>query len=136
MEVKNCRRCRKLFNYTSGPQICPVCHEELEKKFVEVKEYIREHADANVNTVAKECGVDKNQIGQWIREERLIFAEGAGVDLTCEKCGASINTGRFCEKCKGEMANGLMNSIARQSAPAAKPEKKSAGGPRMHFLDR
>ena len=36
MEVKNCKKCRRLFNYISGPSICPQCREELEKKFQEV----------------------------------------------------------------------------------------------------
>ena len=42
MNVKNCRKCGKVFNYIGGMPICPQCREELEKKFDTVKEYIIE----------------------------------------------------------------------------------------------
>ena len=32
MDVRNCKKCGKLFNYVSGPMICPLCKEELEEK--------------------------------------------------------------------------------------------------------
>lgn len=135
MEVKNCRKCRKLFNYTSGPQICPVCRDALERKFMEVKDYIRENTGASVEEVMEACGVDKNQIAQWVREERLAFGDDSPVEFACENCGASIKTGRFCEKCKAEVASGLLNSMAKSEAPAPKPSKDK-GGPKMRFLDR
>ena len=33
MEVMNCRNCKRLFNYITGPMICPACKDKLEKKF-------------------------------------------------------------------------------------------------------
>lgn len=32
MNVVNCRRCGKLFNYIAGNKICPKCKEEIEQK--------------------------------------------------------------------------------------------------------
>ena len=43
MDVKNCKKCRRLFNYIGGPAICPQCREELEKKFQQAKEFIRDN---------------------------------------------------------------------------------------------
>lgn len=43
MEVMNCRNCKRLFNYITGPMICPACKDKLEKKFGEVKQFIREN---------------------------------------------------------------------------------------------
>ena len=31
MEVMNCRNCKRLFNYITGPMICPACKDKLEK---------------------------------------------------------------------------------------------------------
>ena len=87
MDVRTCRRCKKLFNYSMGPIICPVCREEMEGMFQDVKKYVRENPHSDMRTVAEECDVDINQIRQWIREERLEFAEDSAVMLNCEKCG-------------------------------------------------
>ena len=42
MNVRNCRKCGKIFNYVSGLPICPACRDEAEKKFQVVKKFIRE----------------------------------------------------------------------------------------------
>ena len=33
MNVRNCKKCNRIFNYIAGPTICPACKEDLEKKF-------------------------------------------------------------------------------------------------------
>ena len=53
MDVRNCRSCGKMFNYVSGPFICPACKEELEKKFQEVKKYIQDNRGVGVKDVAE-----------------------------------------------------------------------------------
>lgn len=37
MDVKNCRKCKRLFNYIGGQQICPACREAIEAEFQKVK---------------------------------------------------------------------------------------------------
>ena len=93
MNVKNCRKCGKVFNYIGGMPICPQCREELEKKFDTVKEYIREHRGASVLEVSKECEVEEAQIRQWVREERLEFDTSSGIGVVCESCGVAISSG-------------------------------------------
>ena len=82
--------------------LCPVCKEELEVTFQAVKKYVEDNRGASVQQVVEDCGVEIQQIREWIREERLEFSEGSSIGVACEKCGASIRTGRFCEKCKAE----------------------------------
>ena len=98
MDVRNCRGCGKLFNYVSGPFMCPACREKMEEKFQEVKKYIQENPGSNVASTAEACDVDPNQIRQWIREERLEFASGAS-EISCEKCGKLIHL--HCEELEG-----------------------------------
>ena len=114
MNVRNCRKCGRLFNYAMGPIICPQCREALEEKFKEVKAYISEHNGCGIQEVARECDVEVSQIQQWLREERLQFSEDSMVQLTCESCGTTIRSGRFCDKCKNEMANGFQKAITPQ----------------------
>ena len=131
MEVKACRSCKRLFNYMSGPVICPACKDELEKKFYEVKEYIRENPKQGIKEIADACDTTTQQLQQWVREERLEFSADSDITLSCESCGASIRTGRFCDKCKDKMANSMSALYEKKSEP--KIEKKSKDGNHMRF---
>ena len=133
MNVRNCRKCGKLFNYVAGQQICPACKEALEKTFQVVKDYIRENTSVSIREVARECEVDENQIRQWVREERLVFSEPSAAGIVCESCGAPIATGRFCEKCKASTISSLNGLMPKQEAPKKVEKKKEAA--RMRFLD-
>ena len=134
MNVRNCRYCRKLFNHVIGPPICPQCREEKEKKFQEVKKYIQDHRVAAINQVAEECDVEINQINQWIREERLQFAEDSPIRVSCEKCGEMIRAGTFCDKCKAAMADNLGSAYKKEVPVPAEPEKKKSERDKMRFL--
>lgn len=134
MNVRNCRSCGSIFNYVTGQVICPSCREKLEEKFQEVKAYIRENKGAGINEVAEACEVDKAQIRQWLREERLEFSTDAAAFLSCESCGVSIRSGRFCEKCTLNMTRGFQDVLKDSRHAQAKPEKEDAEGPKMRFL--
>ena len=71
MNVRNCKKCGRIFNYVSGMPICMQCKEKLEEKFQEVKKYIQENRHASIPQVSEACEVSTNQIQQWLREERL-----------------------------------------------------------------
>ena len=135
MNVRNCRSCGKLFNYIAGTPICPNCKEELEKKFQEVKQYIYDNRNTTVAAVAEECDVDESIIRQWVREERLVFAEGTVTGLSCETCGAAITTGRYCEKCKAATMNAFSNAGRRPVVQEKKVERQPQGN-KMRFLNQ
>ena len=134
MEVMNCKTCGRLFNYYGGQRICPACKDELEKKFQQVKEYIKDHKVASITEVSDANEVSVNQIKQWVREERLTFAEGSGVGLECENCGANILTGRFCANCKGKVSQDL-NNVLEANKPKPVEQKKRDTSAKMRFLD-
>ena len=132
MDVRNCRNCGRLFNYLSGPNICPVCRDEAEKKFLQVKDYIRDNPRASVNEVAEENEVTTAQIQQWVREERLQFSAGVG-GITCEKCGVAIETGRLCKKCKESLANALNDTLPKPKPEPPTADKKKGGDKMFHL---
>ncbi len=134
MDVRNCRKCGRIFNYVMGPLMCPACAEEQEAKFQTVKTFIRENPGVGVPEVAKECEVDPSQIYQWLREERLQLGEGSMISLECENCGVSIQSGRLCDKCKRDMVNG-MRQASRVEKPVEAPKPKVEDGKnKMRFL--
>lgn len=132
MEVRNCRTCRRLFNYLGGPNICPDCKDQLERKFAQVKNYVFDNPAASMQDIADENEVSLNQIRDWIKEGRLELASGSPIKLTCEQCGEPILTGRFCVKCKAKMADGLSKALG-SGKPAAPEQKDKAAGNKMRF---
>lgn len=134
MTVRNCRKCGKLFNYIQGVPICPSCKEEVEKTFQEVKTYVREHKNAGIQEVAEACNVETSQIKQWIREERLEFTSDSSVMLPCEKCGTMIRSGKYCDRCKQNMADSLSSAIPKPKAPAQPEKMKSPEHQGMRFM--
>lgn len=132
MAIKNCKRCGKMYNYIAGDPICPECKEAREAKFQQVKKYVQDNKQASIPEIVRECDVDQKLINQWIREERLFFADDSPVKINCEKCGCQIATGRFCDKCKKDTANVFNNASRRPEAPKADDGGGATGGPRMH----
>ncbi len=136
MNVRNCKKCGRIFNYVSGPVVCHKCREGLEEKFQEVKKYVRENSGVGIQEVAEECEVDPKQIRKWIQEERLEFSEDSPVKIPCEGCGAMIRSGRFCEKCKAQVTKdfqGIVGQRKAQQDPGADTSGKRASD-RMRFL--
>ena len=136
MDVRNCRKCGRIFNYVTGQPICAQCKTELENKFAEVKTYIRRNPQANIGQVAEECEVDTRQIRQWVREERLLFSEDSAMGIECEKCGKTIRTGRFCDECKRDTTNELNSAYHKSNSEPVEHEKKKDVASRMRFLDK
>lgn len=133
MEVMNCKGCKRLFNYMGGLQLCAACKDELEKKFMEVKEYIYNNPHSSVATVAEETDVTVKQIKQWIREERLTLSEATVDGVICEHCGKPICSGRFCDKCKAEMASTIGSAINKPKQ--LEPDRRqNRDGNKMRFL--
>lgn len=134
MDIRNCRNCGNIFNYACGPIICPACKESLEAKFQEVKQYIEENPGVGINQVSQACDVEKAQIQQWLREERLEVTENSALYLNCESCGAPIRSGRYCEKCKLAMSNGFRSAMQSVRPQAPAPAASTKDNPRMRFF--
>lgn len=134
MNLRNCRKCGRIFNYIMGPHICPLCREEMDKKFQEVKEYIRENRGVGIHEVAEVCDVEVPQIHQWLKEERLELVEGSGIALTCETCGAVITSGRYCKRCKNELVTEMKSVVKPVKQEPVKQATREKEKERMRFL--
>ena len=134
MNVRNCRNCGKLFNYITGPSLCPVCRQALEANFQEVKQYIREHTNVGIGEVSEACDVDPAQIRQWLRDDRLEVTADSPLMLNCECCGAPIRSGRFCDKCRSSMTNSFNGIIKENAAKNAGQNGNPGHGPKMRYF--
>ncbi len=137
MEVKNCSKCGKLFNYITGPSVCPACRDRQEEKFQQVKKYIQQHGRATINEVSEECDVDPQQIRVWIRQERLEFTSDSPISIPCESCGKMIGSGRFCPACKDKMMRSLNSAMGKRGVEVESPQDvRRTKENRMRFLDK
>lgn len=137
MEIIACKSCGRLFNYVSGSRICPNCQKKIEEKFLEVKKFVRENPAADINTISTEMDVSVSQIKRWIREERLTFTEDSPVGLPCENCGATIRTGRFCDRCKNSLSHELKDAAGLNKKKGYAMEKpRTSEKSKMRFLEK
>lgn len=114
--------------------MCPKCKDAFEEKFQEVKKFVQENGHASMVDVCVNCNVEADQVRQWIREERLQFADDSPIKISCERCGAMIGFGKFCDKCKAEL-NKELNSITKANkveTPVIKTPADSRS--RMRYL--
>jgi len=113
-DVRNCRKCGKIYNHIGGAPICPQCRELEEEDFKRVKEYLYENPGASITQVSTELDVSIELIRRFLKEGRLEIANDEGnLILECENCGKSIKSGRFCPECERNLASGF-RSIANQ----------------------
>ena len=95
-----------------------------------------DHPRVDMQEVSEVFDVSIAQIKQWIREERLSFADDSMIGIDCEGCGVTIKTGRYCKSCKDKLARGFNDLYVK---PKPKPKKKPADPRdkgRMRFLDQ
>jgi len=110
-DVRNCRKCGRIFNYIGGTPICPVCRKEEEDDFQKVKRYLYENPGASITQVSTELDITIEKIKRFLKDGRLeITGDDGNMVLECENCGKSIRSGRFCEECERNLASGLKSA--------------------------
>ncbi len=135
MNVRNCVKCGKIFNYVAGKPVCQNCRKDLDEKFKVVRTFVKRNPQASIAEVSEENDVDVKQIKQWIREEKLSFSKDSAIGIDCENCGTTIKTGRFCDECKKTVSDDLKNAYDRPKEVKENPFAKKKDT-RMRFMNR
>ncbi|MCT4611962.1 MAG: MerR family transcriptional regulator [Clostridia bacterium] len=126
MNLKNCKMCGKMYEYNGKP-ICPDCERQDEEDFEKVKDYLDDNPSTTVQEISDETEVSIRRITRYLKEGRLEFIQGGSPLLTCEKCGAAISTGRFCQNCMKALGKGFGIDTDGNRIGDPRPE-----GPKMH----
>ena len=82
-----------------GEYKCKKCGFIMYDDFGVVRNYLEEHRGATASDVSRATGVAMETIRHFLKEDRLEITQGSGVMLSCELCGASITSGRYCAAC-------------------------------------
>lgn len=129
MEMRNCKKCGRVFAAGFGEKICLECKEKEDEMFTVVKDYIYDHPHATVKEISQETEVEEETILRYLREGRIEVAEDSLSLLTCEKCGKSIKSGKYCNECAAKLSNALNTALDNARA------KNAYTGPIMHTQD-
>jgi len=133
-DLKNCKRCGKIFMYAGVP-ICPECLAKEEEQYRKVKRYLDKHPRAGVKETSEETGVPTGIVIEFLRQGLLVAVSGPEGQLTCMICKRPIMSGKICPKCEEGLA------IAAGKAPpqdAWDRLNKSTGYPnkeRMYVME-
>lgn len=109
-EVKNCRRCKKIFMYALGPQICESCKKLEEEEFEKVRLFVRDYPGATMKEVSDATEVSTQLIYKFLKDGRLEVTEQSPIALQCENCGVRVKSGRFCINCSKRLANDMISA--------------------------
>ncbi|WP_027339052.1 flagellar protein [Halonatronum saccharophilum] len=108
MGLKKCKLCKKVFAPTSSVnKICPKCLKEEEEQFKVVKDYLWDNPGSTIKVISKETGVNEKIIQKFVREGRFLQISGLSIKVECERCGAPIQSGRFCNGCVDKLRSGM-----------------------------
>lgn len=128
MQLANCVECGRVFRPVGGRRLCPACLEIDQQQFSTVRDYLKKHPGAGIVAISEGTGVSIKRIQEYLREGRLVLAT-TDEWLQCERCGASLTTGRLCDKCADEMRRGISPkakpAAQRPSAPEPQPREHS-----------
>lgn len=115
-DVRNCKRCGRIYNYISGLQICQDCKNADNDDFKRVKEYLYEYPKSTIFEVSNALEISVERIKSYLKEGRLeIVGSEGNMILECERCGKSINTGRFCDGCSKDLTNDIKNTASQMT---------------------
>ncbi|MCR4435075.1 MAG: MerR family transcriptional regulator [Clostridiales bacterium] len=135
-DVRNCRRCGKIYNHIGGPPICPACREADEEDFKRVKEYLYENPGATLSEVSSTLDISVEKIKMYLKEGRLeIVGDEGNIVLECENCGRSIRTGRLCNECSKMLVKDF-SSTAKQMKSRLDPPETSKKPFEMRYLNK
>lgn len=129
-ELKNCKKCGRMFSSIGGQLFCSKCRSDDEEDFKIVREYIYDNPNSTVVEVHEATEVAEEVILKFLRQGRLVL-KGDGVGLECERCGKGISSGRYCNSCANELKNGFKDAFGLNKKKE-EPVKKNKGT-KMHI---
>ena len=99
---KACEKCGSAeIKYNGiGEYQCSRCGFIMYDDYGIVRNYLEANPGATQAEVVLATGISKNRIRQLLREDKIQIAPNSAVFLHCDKCGAEIRSGKYCDKCR------------------------------------
>lgn len=123
MDIKVCKFCRR--NFQGFSNLCPKCVQELDRKYLILRNHLDEKPNCTIRELADDTEVDEKTILFLVREGRLML-KNASSDIKCIKCGTAIISGKYCDACKSSIMQTLSHS-GTEAKPVAGNRPPLAG---------
>ncbi len=101
-ELRNCRRCGKIYTFTGLP-ICKECHDKEEEEYEILRVYLREHPLAALSEASRDTGVPSEIIADFLRRGLLEGITRNEDVPRCAICKRPVISGGLCHECLGKM---------------------------------
>ncbi|MEK8022755.1 MAG: hypothetical protein AAB229_03005 [Candidatus Hydrogenedentota bacterium] len=101
--LAKCPACGDIFSRDKFA-ICPKCWEKETQVLENLKHLSQDMPNATIDDLATISGIGRETIVNYVRSGRL-FLDTPAAKLRCEECGADIEGGRFCKKCRDKLAS-------------------------------
>lgn len=136
-DVRNCRKCGRIFNYIGGAQICYACRQMEEEDFQRIKKYLYENPGATITQVSTDLEVSIEKIKRFLREGRLeITGDDGNIILECENCGKSIKSGRYCAECERNLTSVLKTAASQIRSDISSSQRTSTQSSIMKYRNK
>jgi hypothetical protein len=105
MEFKICENCNMIFQYIGhGEVICPACVQKDDEDCEKIKDFLIENPNAREEEISKGTRISLKSIEKLIKANKIVVKGTNATALTCNMCGISIPSGRYCADCKRKFA--------------------------------
>lgn len=109
-----CKVCRHSLNPLSdGLYECPICNTKYSDNYRKILEYLFENNDASIEEIEENTHISREKIEYLIEEKYIIYPNVALNFKKCQKCNATIVSGRYCNKCHLETLNLIKIDLLR-----------------------
>lgn len=136
-DVRNCKKCGRIFNYIGGTQICYTCRQTEEEDFQRIKKYLYENPGATITQVSTDLEVSIEKIKRFLREGRLeITGDDGNMILECENCGKSIKSGRYCYECERTLTSVLKTTASQMRSDMSSSREASGQSSLMKYRNK
>lgn len=101
-KLRNCPYCNRIY-LDLGDGCCPECKDKQEAQRDLVREYMAQHAEADIVSIARGTGLSLRVLMR-MRREGFLTVGGPGHSHCCKRCGAPLEEGIYCRYCVAAFA--------------------------------
>ncbi len=101
-KLMNCPYCNRLY-LDLGDGCCPECKEKQKAQRQLVRDYLFEHAEADVVSIARGTGLSLRTLMR-MRKDGFLEINTALHSHYCKRCGAPLDEGIYCRQCVAAFA--------------------------------
>ena len=104
---KLCERCLGRMVYIdAGVYRCQICGSEALDDLGKIRHFVEQNGAMPVDEIVKSTDVSRELIELCLKDGKLEMPKEQ-FTMKCGRCGCGIPSGRFCRKCKSELAGGI-----------------------------